>query len=79
MQKIIASWPAKIQVGMVFKNGDRMVEVTGPETKASNANLKGDAALWHKVKYIKDFGYSSDGQMNLEDLSPKQGWKFLKT
>jgi predicted lipase len=79
MEKIVASWPNKIEVGMIFRNGDRLLEISGPQTKASNVNLKGDAALWHKVKLIKDGNYTGESQINLEELSPKKGWKFLKT
>jgi hypothetical protein len=79
MDKIVASWPNKIEVGMVFKNGDRMVEIAGPQWKSTNINLKGDAALCHKVKYIRNGSYAGDSDINLEDLSPKKGWKFLKT
>jgi hypothetical protein len=79
MDKIVASWPSKIEVGMIFKNGDRMLEISGPQTKATNINLKGDAALWHQIKYIKDNNYTGESRTSLEDLSPKKGWKFLKT
>jgi hypothetical protein len=79
MGKIVASWPSKIEVGMIFKQGDRIIEITGPQTKSTNPNLKGDAQLWHKAKIIKDNNYSGDLSYNLEELSPKKGWKFLKT
>lgn len=46
-EKIAAGWPAEIKVGMMFKNGERVIEITSAQLKSQNPNLKGDEALYH--------------------------------
>jgi hypothetical protein len=79
VEKLTSTWPSEIKVGMVFKNGDRMIEISSAQMKATNVNLKGDEALYYKAKIVKDLAYGSELTYNLAELNPKKGWEFLKT
>jgi hypothetical protein len=78
-EKIAAGWPSKVEVGMMFKKGDRVIEIASAEIKSTNPNLKGDAALFHKVKTVKGYSYGGELNYGRDELNPKKGWKFLKT
>jgi hypothetical protein len=75
LDKLAASFPANITAGMSFKNSGfkQVLTVLGPE-KVNNPNLKGDAAIWFKVKYMD----GKETSISRELLSPKKGWKFVR-
>ena len=77
INKLASNMPAKIEVGMTFKNyiSKRLIVITGGPTQSQNRNLSGDAALWYSAKMADDNKALS---LSKADLSPKKGWKFVK-
>ncbi|MDQ2839944.1 MAG: hypothetical protein M3Y72_02665 [Acidobacteriota bacterium] len=80
VDKLAGSFPKELKPGMTLKDCKlkRLYEVTGGPEKSNNENLKGDAAIWFKVKIIAD-GKQTDTSMSLAQLSPKNGIKYIKT
>lgn len=77
--KLAAAFPKEVKPGMTFKNQslDRIYEVLSPPEQAANANLKGDNAIFFKVKWWKADGEQGGGySISLVDLKKM---KYLNT
>jgi hypothetical protein len=82
VEKQAANTPAQIQPGMVFvdKKMGWTYEIKSAGKAATNANLKGDAAIFYDVvRHDERTGQTIDSSISKAALSPREGVKFVKT